>query len=450
MNNENKKINIGIGFVTGRKNFKKVVRAYLNSWKESGLLDRKKYALHLFVAYDLKYFGTEASDYKITEEDILGLVDSAHYLGNAAIANEARELVLEKTITAAQAKLIFGEGYAMKRNAVLYYALKCKMDSLIFLDDDEYPIANVRMGDSVVWKGQEVLSTHIQNIRHCDMTHGHHCGYISPIPQINFDERFTEADFQVFIETISNDIIEWDSVKQKMADGGVSFADLDVIEHRGCIEVKEVGGMKFVSGANLGLNLQNPDKLFPFYNPPGARGEDTFLSTCIGECTIRKVPCYTFHDAYCAYQGLLSGVLPNQFKTMNVSTASIYKRFLKASIGWIRYKPLLLYITRAEDYEAEIAQMQQQLERVIPKLCAYFGNEDFRAIQKELALYHAQVKEHFHDFEDTKCAWLKVMAGLKISMPRPKQGKEAKFEKDYARVRNATGSDQNVPAGTGT
>lgn len=408
---ETKKINVGIGFVTGRKNFKNVVKSYLNNWNESGVLDRKKYALHLFVAYDLKYTGTEVSDYKITDEELLGTVDTAHYLGNMAIANEVRSLVESKTISAEEAKLVFGEGYGMKRNAVMYFALKNKMDSLIFLDDDEYPIANIQIGDSTVWKGQEVLSTHIQNIQHCDMTYGYHCGYISPIPQINFNKKFTEDDFRIFIETISNDIIMWDSVKEKMKDGGVSFAELDKIENRRIEEVKQANGMKFISGANLGFNLKNPGKIFPFYNPPNARGEDTFLSTCIGECTIRKVPCYTFHDAYSAYPSLLSGVLPNKFKVMNASAATIYKRFLKASIGWVRYKPLLLFITRRTQYAIEIAKMRESLNLVIPKICDYFGNDDFRVVIKELDFYDAHVREHFQEFENTKRAWIKITEG---------------------------------------
>lgn len=423
MNIETKKTNVGIGFVTGRKNFKNVVKTYLNHWNDTGLLDRKKYALHLFVAYDLKYFGTEASDYKITEEEILGAVDSAHYLGAVSIANEARELVKRKVVSAAEAKLIFGEGYAMKRNAVLYFAMKSKMDSLIFLDDDEYPIANIRVGDGIAWKGQEVLSTHIQNIQHCDITHGYHCGYISPIPQITFDARFTQEDFKLFIESISNDIILWDSVKEKMADGGVSFAQLATIDSRESKEVKEQGGMKFISGANLGLNLKQPEKVFPFYNPPGARGEDTFLSTCIGACTIRKVPCYTFHDAYCSYQSLLCGVLPGHFKSMNLSSAAIYKRFLKAAVGWIRYKPLLLYITRRESYEQEIAAMRRNLDAVIPKMCAFLGNADFCKIPTELSFYHEHVEQHFHDFEATKRAWIKIVSSLqKCSMPPVQRG----------------------------
>lgn len=413
MNIKTKKINVGIGFATGRKNFKNVVKSYLNNWGESGLLDIKKYSLHLFVAYDLKYLNTDVSDYKIIEEEILRRVDSAHYLGNVSIANEMRELIDKKIVTKKEAKMIFGEGYAMKRNAVLYFALKNKMDYLIFLDDDEYPIANIRIDDSIVWKGQEVISTHIQNLQYADMTHGHHCGYISPIPQIRFNEVFLQDDFRMYIEAISNDIITWDSIVKKMEDGGVSYANLDVINSQKIQEVKEVGGMKFISGANLGFNLKNLDRLFPFYNPPGARGEDTFLSTCIGESTIRKVPCYTFHDGYATYQRLLFGVLPNKFKAMSSESATVYKRFLMASIGWIRYKPLLLYITRRESYTQDIEKMREQLNQVIPKICAYFGNEDFMQILKELDAYDAHVEEHFQEFECTKHAWLKIMDDIK-------------------------------------
>ena len=125
---KNKKINIGIGFVTGRKNFRKVVRSYLNDWKDSQTIDIKKYALHLFVAYDLKFTNTELSDYQIVDEEILDLIDSVHYLGKAAIANEASALVSKKILSVRDAKLIFGEGYAMKRNAVLYFAMLNRMN----------------------------------------------------------------------------------------------------------------------------------------------------------------------------------------------------------------------------------------------------------------------------------------------------------------------------------
>lgn len=419
---EKKKLNVGVGFVTGRKNFKNVVKTYVDNWNESGLVDNKKIALHLFVAYDLKYFKTKVSDYKITDEEILNMVDSAYYLGNSSITNEVQYLVEKKVISLKEAKLIFGEGYAMKRNAVLYFALKNKMDYLIFLDDDEYPIATIKINDSMVWKGQEVLSTHIKNIENADMTHGHHCGYVSPIPYLDFNDKLSEDDFRMFIEAISNDIITWDSVKKKMDDGGVTYADLDIINSEVKEAVLEVNKMKFVSGSNLGFNLQNPDKLFPFYNPPGARGEDTFLSTCIGECDIIKVPCYTFHDGFSTYEYLLLGVLPNKLKVMRCDSSAIKKRFLKACIGWIRYKPLLLYITQRDDYEAEIAKMKESLSYVIPKLCRYFGNDEFNNILPELEFYHTHVKEHFKDFENTKSAWMKIIDFLKSHEMSNKKG----------------------------
>lgn len=412
---EKRKINIGVGFVTGRKNFKNVVKSYLNNWNELGLVDEKKNALHLFVAYDLKYSSTKVSDYKMTDEEILEMVDSAYYLGNSSIENEAQYLVHRKVISLKEAKLIFGEGYAMKRNAVLYFALKNKMDYLVFLDDDEYPLANIKINESIVWKGQQILSTHINNIKHADMTHGHHCGYISPIPHLDFNDKLSEDEFRIFIEAISNDIINWDSIKEKMNAGGVTYANLDTINSDIVEVVKEINGMKFISGANLGFNLMNLNKLFPFYNPPGARGEDTFLSTCIGECNIIKVPCYTFHDGFSNYEHLLLGVLPNKLKAMTADSGIITKRFLKASIGWVRYKPLLLYITQRENYQAEIMKMKENLAYVIPKICDYFGNDDFKSILDELEFYHTHVEDHYKDFENTKSAWLKIIRFLKNS-----------------------------------
>ena len=410
---ETKKINVGVGFVTGRKNFKNVVKTYVDNWNESGLVDNKKNALHLFVAYDLKYKRTKVSDYKITDEEILDMVDSAHYLGNSSIRTEAQYLIEKNVISLKEANLIFGEGYAMKRNAVLYFALKNKMDYLIFLDDDEYPIATIKINDSIVWKGQEVLSTHINNIKHADMTHGHHCGYISPIPHFDFNDKLSEDQFRIFVESISNDIINWDSIKAKMNDGGVTYADLDIINSEITEFVKEIKGTKFISGANLGFNLKNLDKLFPFYNPPGARGEDTFLSTCIGECNIRKIPCYTFHDGFATYEHLLLGVLPNKLKAMRANSSVITKRFLRASIGWIRYKPLLLYITQRDNYETEIMRMQENLANVIPNICDYFGNDEFKNILGELEFYHTHVEDHYQDFENTKSAWIKIIKFLK-------------------------------------
>jgi hypothetical protein len=409
-----KKINVGVGFVTGRRYFKNVVKTYVHNWNDSGVVDTKRVALHLFVAYDLKYKSTKVSDYKITDEEILDMVDSAHYYGNSSIRTEAQYLVEKKVITLKEAELIFGEGYAMKRNAVLYFALKNKMNYLIFLDDDEYPIATIKIDDCLMWKGQGVISTHIANLKDADMTHGYHCGYISPIPQIHFNEKLSEDEFREFIQAISNEIISWDSIKAKMEEGGVTYADLNIISSNTTETVEETQGMKFISGANLGFNLEDPRKIHPFYNPPGARGEDTFLSTCLSDLDVKKVPCYTFHDSFATYEHLLLGTLPNQLQPMNAELSVNTKRFFNACIGWIRYKPLLLYITQRESYPTQIAYMRKEFEKIIPKICDYFGTDEFKKIQRELDYYDVHVEDHYKDFENTKIAWKKVMDYLSV------------------------------------
>ena len=51
------------------------------------------------------------------------------------------------------------------------------------------------------------------------------------------------------------------------------------------------------------------------------------------------------HDGFSYYQSLLRGVLPIELKEITTQDGDVVKRFLKASIGWIRYKPLLIFIT---------------------------------------------------------------------------------------------------------
>lgn len=407
---KNKKVNIGIGFVTGRKNFLSVVQSYLYNWSNSEEIDGKKYALHLFVAYDLKFTNTELSDYQIRDEEILGMVDSVHYIGPSAIASGADNLVKKKVISLKEARLIFGDGYARKRNAVLYFALLNKMDALVFFDDDEYPLANVRLDGRLAWEGQSVLAAHIRSVFHADMTSGLHCGYISPIPEMEFNEKLTEGDFSNLMKAVSNDIISWESVKEKMEDGGITYGDNDLIAQGEEERVLAVNGMKFISGANLGMNLKDVSKLFPFYNPPGARGEDTFLSTCICGNEVVRIPLYTFHDGFSFYGGLLSGALPNSLKTMKSSSPVITKRFLKALVGWIRYKPLLVYTTQRDKYENTMEEIEKQLRTVLPKLCDYYGNQDFSVIMQEFCFYRAHVKEHMEEFNAAKRAWIKMMA----------------------------------------
>jgi len=398
-------INMGIGFVTGRRNFREVLKTYAYRWKQTSAATKNKVKLHLFVAYDLDYNNTQIDDYVNIRPEILDIIDSVFFISKSMIQNEMIMLENQKIISKKNATLFFDKGYAGNRNAVLYYALKRKIDYLIYLDDDEYPIAVTRTRNLPVWSGQDIFATHLKYLGDADITNGMHCGYISPIPHIEFNDVLTESDFRLFIEAISNDILEWDKIRRLMEDGGVTYSNPQVFIEDTAKEVEEINGAKFISGSNLGINLTDPKRVKPFFNPPKARGEDTFLSTCLSDHKVLRVPCYTFHDGFSIYSDLLDGVLPLQLKHIDANTEKIISRFYKACIGWVRYKPLYLYITKPEKYAQEISTIRNKLTVTVPKLCKYFDNPRFQKIIVEFDKYSHMTVPHHQLFLENQRIW---------------------------------------------
>lgn len=413
-----KRIRVGIGFATGRKSFQQVLKTYVYNFRESGLTQNQDIHLSLFVAYDLQYFHTKKTDYTNINDEVRSLIGDTCFIGKPEILKEAGELTEKGVLTQQEARFFFRhDGYAAKRNAVLYAALKNKIDYLLFLDDDEYPMAVTKTRSTAVWGGQHVLSTHLKHIGEADITHGHHCGYISPIPYVRFNKILAESDFQTFIEAISNDIVNWETIRSVMNNGGVTYADTKVLTNDAPQEEPEVNHSKFISGSNLCLNLTRPDRVFPFFNPPGARGEDTFLGTCLQERRVLRVPCYAFHDGFSTYHHLMDGVLPTTLKYIQADSDPVVTRFYRACIGWIRYKPLLLYITRREEYEKAIEKVFGQLNDTLPRICLHFGRTDFFNILRELERYHKNVEKHYAQFRETQRIWQKITLFLQESAP---------------------------------
>jgi hypothetical protein len=402
-------IKVGIGFATGRKTFQNVLKTNIHSWQEYGLVGGKEISLNLFVAYDLDYNQTKSTDYTQVSPDLIEEIDSSTFVSDDAIKKEIDYLIRENVINSKEAHIIFGKGLAAKRNSVIYSAIKQKIDYLIFLDDDDYPMAVTNTLNTTIWGGQHVLATHLKYIAKADVTIGHHCGYNARIPYVEFNEILTEIDFRSFVEAISNDNINWDEVKTVMANGGVTYADTNILTSDEAFELPEINHRKLISGSNLCLNLTDPRRVFPFYNPPGARGEDTFLSTLLNERKVLKVPCYTFRDGFSTYNHLLEGVLPVRLKFAKADNEKIITRFYNACMGWIGYKPLLLYITQQDLFEGKIAKMREQLKKEIPKICEYFGNDDFGNILNEFEEYTKNVEKHYAEFLETQRIWAKIM-----------------------------------------
>ena len=406
-----KTIQMGIGFATGRMSFRKVLNAYIKNWQEAkkSLPAQYKISLNLFVAYDTDYSKTQSTDYTNLNQDIVDQFDQIVFLGAKNALKNIERLEESSQLSKKELRSVFSAGYAGKRNAIMFAALENHMDYLLFLDDDEYPLAVTKSKDVCLWSGQHIILSHLLEIPNADYTNGLHCGYVSPIPQIPFSEDFTEEDFKSFIEAISNDIINWESMRQLMRSGGVTYASTEVLMKNQPEEVREKSCCKFISGANLCINLTKPERTFPFFNPPGARGEDTFLSTMLHDRTVLEIPCYAFHDGFSNYKNILSGVLPIELAPIKADSQAIIARFLSACIGWVRYKPLLVYLTKPEEYADEIVSMRETLERVAPKLAQYFQNDGFLNIIRELEDYHANVQKHAAQFQLAKDTWEKLI-----------------------------------------
>ena len=233
------KVKVGIGFATGRKNFQQVLRTYVQSWKEGGLLDNEKYSLNLFIAYDLTYKDATISDFKNIDPRLLEHIDTCKFIGKTSTKEDMDQLAEENIVSRREAQMLFAKGYAGLRNIVLFEAIKHGMDYLIFFDDDEYPMAVTNSEKNLTWTGQDLLSTHLKHIDKADITHGKHCGYISPIPYLEFDDRMTEKHFRTLVEALSNELVTWDRLKVIMKNGGVTYADPDVLSGE---QVSEVAG----------------------------------------------------------------------------------------------------------------------------------------------------------------------------------------------------------------
>ena len=403
-------IKFGIGFVTGRPNVCKVINntyeRLINQFKDSD----KKVELTIFILFDLGYQFT-------TRIDFYGIIPNVYkdikvkYITPEDMEEEKKKLIGREILTKQETELFFGHGHAKGRNTLMYYAQKSGMDYLLFWDDDEYPVAVIKdeKTNELMWKEQDNIAMHLKYIEDADVTIGYHCGYISPIPYVELNKDIDEELFKDFIEGISNEAVSWESVKKKFKEnGGITYADSKIANGEGAYVQKDEGKGNWVSGSTLCLNLKHLDKIPAFYNPEGARGEDTFFSVNLKNSKIVKVPVYHFHDGFLKYTSVVRQKYPKTLKKIKATDEEVEQRFLKASRGWIKYKPLLIYVTEQEHYKEKIKENYEKLEKSIPEINKLFGTDVFDTLLTDLKNYDKNVKKNYNEFISTNEIWNKL------------------------------------------
>ena len=102
----------------------------------------------------------------------------------------------------------------------------------------------------------------------------------------------------------------------------------------------------------------------------------------------------------------MNGHLPKKLKLIESGDdVEVEKRFLKVSTGWIKYKPLYMYIMDRENYEEKIKDAKVKLSRSIKKISNLFENGGFSKLPKILSEYDEEVEEHYQEFLETNRIW---------------------------------------------
>lgn len=403
-----KAIELGIGFVTGRANVCKIINNYYKDMLKQVSKMNRPVNITLFVLYDLTYQGAERIDfYKIIPAVYKDI--NVKFITPENIEEEKKRIIAKTKITKEEVNLLLGNGHARGRNTLMHFAYRDNMDYLLFWDDDEYPLASIKNNNKIIWKHQDNINMHLKYINNADVTIGYHCGYVSPIPYVDLENEIQENQFKNFIEAVSNDILSWDSIKYKMQNNnGVTYADPQIANEQGVYEIQQEGAGKWVAGSTLCLNLQNIDKIPAFYNPIGARGEDTFFATKLNATKVIKVPVYHFHDGFLMYTDIMLSKYPKKLQKIDNSEKLVEKRFFNASVGWIRYKPLLMYITDKKNYNKNIKLVYKNLENSIPAMNKIFKEYDFSVLLDELKKYDKNVKNDYSEYIKTNEVWNKL------------------------------------------
>lgn len=406
-------IKVAIGFVTGRPNVCKVINNMYDQMLEQLKGVRPNIQLTIYILFDLSYQMTTRVDFYSVLPEVYKNI-KIKYITPEDIEEEKKKLIARQGFTKNEVNFILGHGHAKGRNTLLYYAAKSKNDYLLFWDDDEYPVACIKNDDdTITWKKQNNILKHLEYIKDADITIGYHCGYISPIPYIEINEEINEDMFKKYIEAISNDIISWDSIKENFKkNNGVTYANPEIADGKGAYEIEKNGAGKWIAGSTLCINLNHLDKIPAFYNPPEARGEDTFFSTLLDNSKVLRVPVYHFHDGFLKYPGIMKQKYPTTLRKIKGNESEIGTRFLKASKGWMKYKPLLLYIGDKNNYKEKIEETYKKLEESVPEINKLFPNNNFNLLLDEFKEYSENVDKHYKEYLKTNEVWNKIKENL--------------------------------------
>ena len=136
-----------------------------------------------------------------------------------------------------------------------------------------------------------------------------------------------------------------------------------------------------------------------------------------------------------------------QLAPITAESRAVVTRFLGACTGWVRYKPLLVYLTRPKAFEQEMAHMQATLSEVLPKFAAYAGDSGFLAIEDEFMKYRKNVPKHAAQMHLAQATWKKLLGVIaeEKNVCRPPPLNSRAQEHTAPAANNSMETKQNPP-----
>lgn len=292
--------------------------------------------------------------------------------------------------------------YGAYRNAAMFTALLEGIDYLIFFDSDVWPRELVALeGTRPLWNEIDFVGEHLAALARPGVaaTSSEYSGYyiIPPMDFTGLDQLLIGLGKAADPECLA-----------RLADGhslAISRPGLSRAEPTS----KLIGG-------NLGLNLQIPERLVPFYSSGFefwglyvlSRGEDTFLGHALldqGSAMIDiKLP--VFHDTF--------GKFPSKPR---IQSSQVRDRFYNACLGWIGRNPVLAW-HKAElgvleiGLEQELARQRQGLRLGGHRAAEHLSDDRFETLVDALESSIAVLPQAIERYRELMNGWSALQEAL--------------------------------------
>ena len=98
---------------------------------------------------------------------------------------------------------------------------------------------------------------------------------------------------------------------------------------------------------------------------------------------------------------------------IQIDKTRIKERFFNAALGWLRYKPLFIYLTNRGSYHSVIQETMINLQRSRTGMAVIFGRQEINDLLQTFAEYSTNVCKHYQEYVIANELWNKIKRYLR-------------------------------------